>query len=79
MKLPCELFGFNGNSMTKEVREVKLKSCLRWKMKLIEVPTPSRKSIEIWKNFVIQMSQKEIKTIIDFDSKIKTKYEVAGS
>ena len=79
MKLPCELFGFNGNSIMKEVREVKLKSCLKWKTKLIEVPTPSRKSIEIWENFVTQISQKEIKTIIDFDSKIETKYEVAGN
>jgi len=79
MKLPCELFGFNGDSMTKEAREVKLKSCLKWKTKLIEVPTPLRKSIEIWENFVTWISQKEIKTIIDFDSKIETKYEVAGN
>ena len=53
MKLPYELFGFNEDSMMKEAREVKLKSCLKWKRKLIEVPTLSRKSIEIWENFVI--------------------------
>jgi len=47
MKLPCELFGFDGNQVTKEAKEPRLKSCILWKERFDEVPIPSKKLIEI--------------------------------
>ena len=66
MKLPCELFGFNGNQLTKEARDVVFKSSALWKNGFEQVPSPSAKSNKMQKAFAEWMSQKEIDTIEDF-------------
>ena len=78
MILPCELVGFKGNCKTRELREVNESSSIRWKVKFECVRKPHKRLIEEWEKFVCWLENQEIDTIIDFDNKISTKYEVSA-
>jgi len=78
MILPCELVGFRGNCKTREYREVHEPSSMRWKVKFESVIKPHKRLIEEWKKFMCWLENQEIDTIIDFEEKIETKYEVSA-
>ena len=77
MYLPCELIGLNGKFLTKEARVEEEKSSILWMIEFEEVPKPSKKSFTAWNNFVRWIVTQDITTIVDFESKMKTKYEMA--
>ena len=52
MFLPCELLGMSGDFWTIEYSQIDKKSCLMWKFEFKKVPKLSRKSKEIWKDFL---------------------------
>ena len=77
MYLPCELIGFSGNRLTREAREEEAKSSIEWMIEFDAVPRPSKKSFQIWNNFVGWIVSQEIMTVVDFESKIRTRYEIS--
>jgi len=79
MYLPCELVGLKGDCLTKEARFNEEKSSIRWMINFEEVPKPTTKSFSTWKNFVEWMVTQNIITIVDFEAKIKTRYEMANN
>ena len=50
MLIPCELVGFSGDKMTKEMREKEARSCIEWKINFDVVPKPSKNHMEHGKN-----------------------------
>ena len=52
MILPCDLIGLHENQITKEAREREEKSCVLQNMDLESVPKPSKKSFEMWDEFL---------------------------
>ena len=79
MILPCELIGFLGRRKTREAREEKEVSCVKWKCKFCDVPTPSKKSYSQWMKFVEWLSNKDVQTIVDFERNVETLYEVSSN
>ena len=77
MRLPCELVGFYGMVKTKEARDDKSISCVRWKIPFEKVPRPSNKSFKMWREFVNWLVQKRIETIVDFSCDIETAYSIS--
>ena len=76
MILPCKLVGFKGDRIMKKARYDEDKSCVMWKTNFENVPKPSKKSYQLWNNFVDQLVNKRIKTIVDFDNEIDTVYKI---
>jgi len=74
MILPCELVGMNGGKRTKEMKEWNTRSCIQWKINFPTIPKPSKKSIQIWKDFTEWLRTKHIMTIYDFSNKATFKY-----
>jgi len=74
--LPCELVGFKGDRKTKEARYDEDKSCVMWKTNFENVPKLSKKSYQLWNNFVDWLVNKRIETIVDFDNEIDTVYKI---
>jgi len=77
MILPCELLGFLGNKETREMRHWEEPSSIRWKVGFEEVIKPHKRLVEEWSKFVTWLTSQEINTMIDFDDKIETKYEIS--
>ena len=77
MYLPCELIGLNGNSLTREAREEEAKSSIEWMIEFDDVPRLLKKSFQLWRNFVGWIVSQEITTLVDFESKIRTRYEIS--
>lgn len=78
MILPCELIGFRGDDETREFREVYEASSIRWNVTFEYVKKPHKRLLLEWEKFLCWLKNQEIATLIDFDDKIKTKYEVTG-
>ena len=78
MILPCELIGFRGENETREFKEVCKESSIRWNVKFEVVKKPHKCLVLEWEKFLCWLKSQEITTLIDFDDKIKTKYEVTG-
>ena len=76
MILPCELIGFRGNDETREFREVYEASSINWNVSFEYVKKPHKRLLEEWVKFLCWLKNQEIVTLIDFDDKITTKYEV---
>ena len=79
MILPCELIGFMGRRKTREAREEKEQSCVKWKCKFCKVPKPSKKSHSLWMKFVEWLSNQDLQIIVDFEKHVETSYEVSSS
>jgi len=77
MYLPCELVGFKGQNVTKEMREWNESRAIRWKVMFKEVIKSPKILVEVWKEFVDWLKNQKVDTIIDFDDKITTKYEIS--
>jgi len=52
MILLCELFGFNGDKVTKEAHKVNATSSILWKVMFNVVPKLYKRLVEIWIKFV---------------------------
>ena len=76
MYLPCELIALNGQYMTKEAREKDAKSLIKWMIKFDDIPKASNKLFDLWSSFVEWIASQEIVTIVNFESYIKTRYEM---
>ena len=48
----CELLGFSGDKITKEIKEKEARSCIEWKIMFDIVPKLSTKSYWIWEEYV---------------------------
>ena len=70
MILPCELVGFKGQNVTKEMREWNESRAIRWKVMFKEVIKSPKRLVEVWKEFVDWLKNQKVDTIIDFDDKI---------
>ena len=77
MMLTHELIGFFGQK-TRGAREEKEDSCVKWKYKFCEVPSPSKKSHSAHMKFVEWLFQKEINTVVDFEKNIETRCQVSS-
>jgi len=77
MVLPCELVGFNGERTTKEMREHYSQSCVKWTMEFEKVPKPSKKSYQIWEEFIKWLKEQKIQTIVDFEPWIQTNLQIS--
>ena len=75
MYLPCELIGLCGNKKTREFREGLETSSIRQKVKFVQVPRPSAKSLKIWQDFIEWLSKQSIRTVNDFDDQIECRYQ----
>ena len=78
MILPCELIGFRGEDETREFKEVCKESSIRWNVMFEDVKKLHKRLVLEWEKFLCWLKSQEIATLIDFDDKIKTKYEVTG-
>ena len=77
MMLPCELIGFHGNKITKEVREVMSESSIKWKIKFDIVSKPYKRLVEEWMSFVEWLKLQQIETLtIDFSKFMQSVFEV---
>ena len=76
MMLLCKLVGFKGDRKTKEARYDEDKSYVIWRKKFEDVPKPSKKSYQLWYNFVDWLVNKKIETIVDFENEIDTVYKI---
>ena len=52
MVLPCELIGLTGTKKTKACQQIESKSSLKWIISFPTLPKPSKKSVEIWSEFI---------------------------
>ena len=52
MILPCELIGMSGHCKTFQFNNIGATSCIKWRVKFSTIPTPSKKTKEIWKDFL---------------------------
>jgi len=77
MLLPCELVGLNGNKRTFEFRNSLERSCIRWKIKFPTITKPSKKSVEIWKQFIEWLEKQVINTNYDFEEYADFKYKIS--
>lgn len=73
MILPCELVGLMGNCKTKCFHNVLEVSSLVWKIDFPIVPKPSKKSKNLWKEFLEWMVETQRITVCDFDSKFNSR------
>ena len=77
--LPYKLVGFSGRRKTWEAIECRESSYVIWKCQFEIVPKPSRKSYELWNNFMDWLLEKQIEMIVDFENKIETVYEMSSN
>jgi len=78
MLLPVELVGMNGSKRTYEWSQCYNKSSIKWKIKFPNITRPSKKSIEIWKEFIVWLSDQRIQTIFDFHEFAAFKYKISN-
>ena len=52
MFLPCELVGLRGNVKTYQFTSLEAISCLKWNIAFPQMPRPSKKSFQIWSEFI---------------------------
>ena len=76
MMYPFELVGIRGRIKTLEFREIEKTSCVYWRHAVVEVPKPSKKSAEMWIEFINWWCQLKIKITVDFSQSIQCKYEM---
>ena len=74
MIMPCELVGLSGTAETKAYRQFDCRSCLKWKIPFPKMPKPSKKSRELWNDFIKWMKDSEIKTLCDFNEYCESKF-----
>jgi len=77
MVLPCELIGLTGTKRTKACQKIESKSSLKWRIPFPTLPKPSKKSVEIWSEFIQWIVNKDIVTILDFCDKCESKYQIS--
>ena len=77
MILPCELIGMSGRSKTFQFENVEAISCIKWRITFSTIPKPSKKTKEIWKDFLEWMLEQEIYTINDFDQNADFEYQIS--
>ena len=78
MILPLELFCFNGNCKTREFREMHEPSSIRWKVNFEGLIKPHKRLIEEWKTFMCWLENQKSDTIIDFEDRIESEYEISA-
>ena len=53
MYLPFKLVGMKGDVETEECKEVLCQSSVKWRFEFPTIPKPSKKSVELWKGFIV--------------------------
>jgi len=76
MLIPCELVGMQGNQQTREMTNSNTTSCIRWNFKFPKMPRPSKKSIQIWKQYTEWLKTKQISTMYDFEHAVTFRYSI---
>ena len=77
MMCTFQLVGLREISKTLEFRKIEETSCMCWRYELLEVPKPSKKSVETRKEFIEWLHQQQIVTTVDFEQSIQCKYEMS--
>ena len=77
MMHPFELVGIRGRSQTLKFRKIDATSCVYWKNSVVEVPKPSKKSADMWTDFINWLCQQKIETTVDFAQIIQCRCEMS--
>ena len=78
MFLPCELVGLKGNVKTHQFTSLEATSSLKWNINFLKMPKPSKKSFQIWSDFIEWMFQQSIVTGNDFDYLLEWEYQISN-
>ena len=78
MYLPCELVGLTGQKAIKAIEDIYAKSCLKQKIFFNTIPKPSKKSIQYWTDFTVQLMNQEIVIICDFSKHMSSKFQISN-
>ena len=64
--LPCELVGLTGTGESNGCKNDLETSCLKWEVEFSNMPKPSPKTQELWKEFKIWLKEENIVATYDF-------------
>ena len=75
---PCELLGENGKKLTYCGSMVEEKSSLKWKKGTMSKEVPSKGINKSWEDLILQLRNKNMITVKDFDSDCDQKWLVSA-
>ena len=73
MYLPCEILGLRGTEITKAGAQIKETSSIVWKFEFEKVLQLSKKTKEVWEDYLEWLKVKNVQTILDFTNHCNTK------
>ena len=76
MICPFEFVRIRGRIKTLEFAEIDATSCVHWRNAVVEVPKLSKKSAEMWIEFINWLCQQKIETTVDSEQSVQCKYEM---
>ena len=79
MALLCKLVGLIGREETQEHKNNLALSYLKQKMSFLAMLKPSKKSINLWKEFIVWLKSKEIITTCNFSSLCESKFQTSNN
>ena len=78
MILPCELVGLIGRDKMDGYRNEIALSCLKQKIVFPVMPKPSKKTRELWNDFIKWLKEKNVITICNFSKMCESKYQISN-